>query len=188
LKKWKGDHEEEEEWKYNEHQIVTPNPEMELKPVVFSKACSGFEFHRTLELHPSPLKTKPGTMLVLHTVPEPTQLTLVLDSYHGNSVRWAPRPLALGEPAPTLVPWFAPLPPGRHLHSRACHKRILTSGMETVRGVDNAFCCYFHTRDWQSGTSARWTIVTRRHLPKLQKNQISIQTTTHAKQTSSLRF
>jgi hypothetical protein len=27
VKKWKGDHEEEEEWKRNEeHQIVTPNP------------------------------------------------------------------------------------------------------------------------------------------------------------------
>jgi len=64
-------------------------------------------------------------------------------------------PPALGELASTLIPWFAPLPPGRHLHSRARRKRILTSDMETVRGVDNAFCCYFHTRDCQSGTSAR---------------------------------
>lgn len=38
VKKWKGDHEEEEEWKKNEeYQIVTPNPEMELKPVFFQK-------------------------------------------------------------------------------------------------------------------------------------------------------
>lgn len=191
VKKWKGDYEEEEEWKKNEeYQIVTPNPEMELKPVFFKNLFwfwvpSHFKTAPELQVH---LKTKSGTVLVLHPVPEPTQLTLVLDSYHGTSVRWAPWPPALVELASTLVSWFAPVPPGRHLHSRACHKRILTSDMEAVLGVDNAFCCYFHTRDWQSGTSARWTSVTRRHLPKFQKNQISIQTTTHAKQTNSLRF